>query len=261
MKINFKKFQGCGNDFIILDDRDQLFATYFDKIELLCQRRFGIGADGLILIRENAEVDFEMVYFNSDGKIGSMCGNGSRCAVSYAYDLGMIKDNCIFKAYDGLHKAEIKEIISDKKKEIAVQMCDVKNIEIHEEFIYLDTGSPHVVINKLDVDNLNVVEEGRKIRFNDRFKDTGTNVNFIERDFDVLKVRTYERGVEDETLSCGTGVTASAIASGVNGRENACKIITPGGELFVTFTKENNSASNVWLQGPAVFVFAGEIEV
>lgn len=264
MKISFFKFQGCGNDFIIIDDRDEVFSLPNNKIENLCNRRFGIGADGLILIRKHTEADFKMVYFNSDGDIGSMCGNGSRCAVSFAFDLGLIKENCTFLAADGMHKAEIKSITDKSEKMVAVQMCDVEGIEINSDFIFLNTGSPHVVIQQTNLDEVNIFEEGRKIRLNERFKAKGTNVNFIEKENDFLKVRTYERGVEDETLSCGTGVTASAIASSVINSSNgkiSCKIKTPGGELLVSFNRENNSANNVWLQGPATMVFKGEIEI
>jgi diaminopimelate epimerase len=264
MKISFFKFQGCGNDFIIIDDREEVFSLPKNEIENLCNRRFGIGADGLILIRNHKDVDFEMVYYNSDGKIGSMCGNGSRCTVSFAYDLGLIKENCTFLAADGMHKAEIISISSGKEKIVTVKMRDVEEIEINSDFIFLNTGSPHVVIPQKNLDVENIFEEGRKIRFNERFKKEGTNVNFIEKENDFLKVRTYERGVEDETLSCGTGVTASAIASSVidstNGN-NSCKIKTPGGELLVSFNRENNSAKNIWLQGPATLVFKGKIEI
>lgn len=264
MKISFFKFQGCGNDFIIIDDRNQEVSLPGNKINNLCNRRFGIGADGLILIRNHKDFDFEMVYYNSDGNIGSMCGNGSRCAVSFAFDLGLIKNNCTFLASDGKHEAEIKSISDNSEKIVAVKMRDVEEIEINSDFIFLNTGSPHVVIPQSNLDEVNIFEEGRKIRFNERFKAEGTNVNFIEKENDFLKVRTYERGVEDETLSCGTGVTASAIASSVinssNGN-NSCKIKTPGGELLVSFIRENNSAKNVWLQGPATFVFKGEIEI
>lgn len=264
MKINFFKFHGCGNDFIIIDDREKVFSLPQKKIEHLCNRRFGIGADGLILIRSHIEADFEMIYYNADGKTGSMCGNGSRCAVSLAFDLAIIKEKCIFIAADGLHQAEIKSIVNKNEKTVAVKMRDVSPIEINPAFIFLDTGSPHVVVQKKNIDEINVYEEGRKIRYNERFKDKGTNVNFIEKENEFIKVRTYERGVEDETLSCGTGVTASAIASSViNSSEgnNSYKIKTPGGELLVTFKKENNSAHDVWLQGPAVFIYKGETDI
>jgi diaminopimelate epimerase len=264
MKISFFKFQGCGNDFIIIDDLDEAFSLPKNKIANLCNRWFGIGADGLILIRNHKDVDFEMVYYNSDGKIGSMCGNGSRCAVSFTYDLGLIKENCTFLAADGIHKAEIKSIKDKSEKIVAVKMRDVEEIEINSDFIFLNTGSPHVVIPQTNLEEANILEEGRKIRFNDRFKTKGTNVNFIEKENDFLKVRTYERGVEDETLSCGTGVTASAIASSVinsSRGNNSCKIKTPGGELLVSFNNENNTAKNIWLQGPATMVFKGEIEI
>lgn len=264
MIFNFYKFQGCGNDFIIIDDRKENFKFSKEVIETLCNRRFGIGADGLILIREHSEADFEMIYYNADGNISSMCGNGSRCAVSFAFDLGIIKEKSTLLAADGMHEAEIKEVINKNEKIVAIRMRDVREIEVNGDFIFLNTGSPHVVIKKHNIDNFDVFNEGRKIRNSERFKKEGTNVNFIEPNGDYLKVRTYERGVEDETLSCGTGVTASAIAASViNSKEgnNSCKIKTPGGELLVNFFKENNSAKNVWLEGPAVFVFNGEMEI
>ena len=264
MIFAFYKFQGCGNDFIIIDDRMENFNPSTKEIENLCNRRFGIGADGLILIRNHPESDFEMVYYNSDGKLSTMCGNGSRCVVSLAFDLGLIHENTTFFAADGFHEAVIKNVTNKNQKTVAVKMRDVQEIEVNEDFIFLNTGSPHVVIKKQDIDNFDVFNEGKKIRNSERFKKEGTNVNFIERNGDYLKVRTYERGVEDETLSCGTGVTASAIAASViNSIEgnNSCKIKTPGGKLLVNFFKENNSVKNIWLEGPAVFVFNGEIEI
>ncbi len=266
MILSFSKYHGTGNDFILIDDRSKTFPA--DNVELivqLCDRHFGIGADGLMLLRKHAELHFEMIYFNSDGNPGSMCGNGGRCISRFAHDIEAVtKENIRFMASDGVHEAVVNS------QTIRLRMKDVEEIEAGEGFFYLNTGSPHYVKFELNVPELDVYSKGRKIRYNDRFAREGTNVNFVGAGPEGIFVRTYERGVEDETLSCGTGVTASALVAaliGVGGATSSCKVFTKGGELEVHFEKkvstEKNDLSgtnftNIWLEGPAEFVFKGE---
>jgi diaminopimelate epimerase len=260
MKRIFQKYQGTGNDFILLDDREHSFDHTNEKlIAHLCDRRFGIGADGLMLLRNKQGYDFEMVYFNSDGKPSSMCGNGGRCISRFAVDTGAVKKHELnFLAVDGAHTAIVGP------ETVKLKMNDVTAVESGDGFFYLSTGSPHYVKFMEEVEKMNVVEEGKKIRYNDRFAKEGTNVNFVNKEKDGIFVRTYERGVEDETLSCGTGVTASALAAALSGNATAadkCTVHTRGGNLSVHFRREGNSFTNVWLEGPATFVFKGEIEI
>lgn len=260
MKFAFHKYHGTGNDFIIIDNRKLNVKLNTKQIAHLCNRRFGIGADGLMLLQNKKGFDFEMVYFNSDGNKSSFCGNGSRCIVAFAKELGIIKKSeTTFVATDGIHTAEIKGDI------ISMKMRDVKNIEVASGHYYLNTGSPHYVKFRRGVKDADMVTEGRNIRYSSRFKKEGVNVNLAEKNGKGIYVRTYERGVEDETLSCGTGVTAVALASAVKGistTETHSHIITPGGELNVRFHKEkNNSFTDIWLEGPAAFVFKGEIKI
>lgn len=255
MEIFFSKYHGTGNDFILIDDRGLKFPSRnFPLIKNLCHRNFGVGADGLILLRNSAEYDFEMVYYNSDGNPGSMCGNGGRCITAFAKQCGIDKNNFSFIAPDGKHSSIIKE-----NKMIGIQMLDLEKVEKGENYFFMDTGSPHYVTMVENLDELDVYAEGRKIRYNQRFSEYGTNVNFVEIKPDGIKVRTYERGVENETLSCGTGVTASAIASVIYGiKKNTGPIIveTKGGVLEVDFI-EDNHFSNIWLWGPVEFVYKG----
>lgn len=260
MLINFYKYQGAGNDFVIIDDRDNQFDhTNHQLVKFLCDRRFGIGGDGLMLLRSREGYDFEMVYFNADGNEGSMCGNGGRCIVAFAHDLGVIKDSCYFIAVDGPHEANlIKE-----KEWISLKMIPVVSIEKDKDY-FLNTGSPHYVVNvESGLDQFDVVASGKSIRYNDRFKAEGTNVNFVEWNDEKLKIRTYERGVEDETLACGTGVTAAVLAMHDNGivKNNFCDVKAMGGDLRVTFEKSELGYDNIWLQGPAKFVFKGVINI
>lgn len=230
-----------------------------DQIKYLCHRHFGIGADGLMLLELEPGVDFKMVYFNSDGNESSMCGNGGRCITAFAKKLGLIEDKARFIAIDGLHEAVFNDGI------ISLKMNDVKTIDKGENYFYLNTGSPHYVKFVYDIKHFNVFEEGKKIRNSDAFVAEGTNVNFIEKVEDDIFVRTYERGVEDETLSCGTGVTASALVaalSGVASGKNNCRVRTLGGNLNVKFDKVlENTFYNIWLEGPAEFVFEGSVEL
>jgi diaminopimelate epimerase len=258
MNLTFYKYQGTGNDFIIIDNRDLKFnRADHTLVAKLCDRRFGIGADGLMLLQTKTGYDFEMVYYNSDGNEGSMCGNGGRCIVEFARTLGLVNQTANFIATDGEHKAEIKPGF------ITLKMNDVAEVELNANFCYLNTGSPHYVEFVNNIAAYNVVEEGKKIRYNTRFKTEGTNVNFVEKQYNDLFVRTYERGVEGETYSCGTGVTAAALVASLKNVATAqdfCNIKTLGGNLKVKFTRHtDNSFTDVWLEGPATFVFKGEI--
>lgn len=254
MSIQFYKYHGTGNDFILIDNRQSEFPKNNTKqIADMCDRNFGIGADGLILLEHHPNVDFRMVYFNSDGNESSMCGNGGRCLVHFAKYLGVIDTSARFEAIDGMHEASIEGNI------ISLKMADVTGISSSEGYIYLDTGSPHHVQLVPEVANFEVVEAGRSIR-NSVYGKEGANVNFVTPvSGSVFKVRTYERGVENETLSCGTGVTAVAIAMHFTGKANAnsIQLQTPGGSLEVSFEKQKDKYINVYLKGPAKQVFKG----
>lgn len=262
MKVIFEKYQGNGNDFVIIDDRKNIFDTSKKIIEKLCDRRYGIGADGLMLIRESKKSDFEMLYFNSDGLLGTMCGNGGRCIAAFAFKNGISKRNMIFNAVDGLHEAVInKEIIPGKSFFVSLRMTDVKNIKERNSYYFLDTGSPHHVVFVENVNDIDVYEQGKKIRYSEMYKPGGTNVNFVEITGDTIFVRTYERGVENETLSCGTGVTASAIATYLKTGNKPELIKTKGGDFEVDFKVDNYTFTDILLKGPAEMVFKGEIEI
>lgn len=260
MEIPFYKYQGTGNDFVIIDNREHQYLSRSDHaiVERLCDRKFGVGADGLMLLQKSAEYDFEMVYFNADGYEGSMCGNGGRCIVAFAHFLGAIGNECRFIAVDGPHDAKV---LSDGWVEL--KMVDVAEVEKGDGFYFLDTGSPHYIAFAPDVAKVDVVEQGRAIRYSDRFKAEGTNVNFVQKADDRLIVATYERGVEDETLSCGTGVTAAALAASLQEEKQEENGVTDiqakGGKLQIKFKKTNTGFEDVWLCGPATQVFQGTI--
>lgn len=261
MKLHFYKYQGTGNDFIMVDNRSLALPRHNTQLyRRLCDRRFGIGADGFIMVQNKDGYDFEMVYFNSDGNESSMCGNGGRCITMFAKQLGIIENKTTFLAVDGPHEATI-----EANGWVSLKMGNVPGIENIGGDCWLNTGSPHYVRFIDDVNNLAIVDEARKVRYNERFKEKGTNVNFVQRNGEILAVRTYERGVEDETLSCGTGVTAVALAANAHipeGKGIVQKISTPGGQLQVKFDKNpGGSFENIWLQGPAQFVFEGSVEV
>jgi diaminopimelate epimerase len=260
LQVHFYKYQGTGNDFIIIDNRELKFNRVDNAlVAKLCDRRFGIGADGLMLLQNKTGFDFEMVYYNSDGNESSMCGNGGRCIVEFARSLGLVKDKVHFIATDGEHDAFVKQGY------ISLKMKDVNSVEMNSSFSYLNTGSPHYVAFVNNVTNYNVFEEGKKIRDNERFIAQGTNVNFVEKQYNELFVRTYERGVEAETYSCGTGVTAAALVASLKNVATAqdyCDIKTLGGNLKVKFVKHSdNSFTDVWLEGAATFIFKGEISI
>lgn len=260
MNIHFFKYQGTGNDFVILDNREGLYNDLTrEQVAFLCNRRFGIGADGLMLLNTREGYDFEMKYYNADGGESSMCGNGGRCMVKFASHLGIRRPLYRFLAVDGSHEAEI-----DDDGTVSLKMKDVSTIkDYHGDFI-LDTGSPHYVKLVNDVEAMDVYHKGHDIRYSNAFAKEGINVNFVEqKDDDKIKVRTYERGVENETLSCGTGVTASALVCYHNeiGFNNVT-VHTPGGGLTVEFDRiDEDTYNNIWLCGPAEKVFEGSISI
>jgi diaminopimelate epimerase len=258
MNLEFYKYQGTGNDFVMIDNRQQHFnKNNTELINTLCDRRFGVGGDGLILLEEDSASDFKMVYFNADGNESTMCGNGGRCIVAFAKFLGIIATKTTFNAVDGLHKATIRDDL------VELQMIDVVNIEAHENFTVLDTGSPHYVTLVDGIKSLNIAEAGANIRYSEMFKAQGINVNFVSKiSDDTFRVRTYERGVEDETLSCGTGVTAVALAMHYIGEteKNLVKLQVEGGMLEVRFEKQDTNYTNIWLIGKATQVYKGQLE-
>ncbi|MBX3256865.1 MAG: diaminopimelate epimerase [Chitinophagaceae bacterium] len=259
MTIQFSKYQGTGNDFVILDNRNGTYNTITNgQVKWMCDRKFGIGADGLMLLNKHDKYDFEMVYYNADGNEGSMCGNGGRCLVKFAYHSGIVEQQYRFIATDGEHEAEI-----NINGTVKLKMKDVGQIQSNDEDSVLNTGSPHYVTFVPDVKKVNVVEEGRRIRYSKQFAREGINVNFVENiDDDTIFVRTYERGVENETLSCGTGVTAAALVAAHNSNGfNGVNVQTPGGNLSVEFiiSEDGEKFSDIWLSGPAELVYKGEI--
>jgi len=258
MKLTFYKYQGTGNDFILVDNRSENFPKEdISLVNKLCDRNFGIGADGLILLENDGESDFKMVYFNADGNESTMCGNGGRCIVAFAHKLGLINAATSFTAIDGLHYATIE------KELVALQMIDVATITVNKDFVFTDTGSPHHVQLVENLIDFPVVIEGKRIR-NEIYGTAGSNVNFAEQvDASTFKVRTYERGVEDETLACGTGVTAVAIAMHTTGKTKSNSVTLPvnGGTLTVSFDVVNGQYKNIFLKGAATFVFKGNIKI
>lgn len=260
MKIEFFKYQGTGNDFVILDNRKNEYPLLTTRqVKHICNRHFGVGADGLMLLSQKEGYDFEMVYYNSDGNESSMCGNGGRCLVKFAYHRGIVKSSYRFIAIDGPHEAEI-----DSDGTVSLQMQNVDKVDYHSSYTVVNTGSPHFVRFAPEVADIDVVSTGHDIRYSKEFAPGGINVNFVESTGeDGIFVRTYERGVEDETLSCGTGVTAAALLSAHNENGfNTVVVKTPGGHLSVEFDKiDDQHFENIWLCGPAEFVFKGEIEL
>jgi len=262
MEITFYKYQGAGNDFVIIDDREEQFdRSNTDLVNYLCDRRFGIGGDGLMLLRNKEGFDFEMVYYNSDGNESSMCGNGGRCIVAFAKKMGVVGDSCYFIAVDGPHEANA--IQTEEGEWISLKMIDVPEVEKGPRYCFMNTGSPHYVAFESNLKSFDLVEEARKIRYNNRFSAEGTNVNFVNIENDILNIRTYERGVEDETLACGTGVTAAVLAAHSTGQFSGdeLNVKAQGGNLKVKFQKVDDGYQNIWLEGPAEFVFKGTINV
>ncbi len=258
MEITFYKYQGTGNDFVVIDNRNLEFPRENTKlVHFLCDRRFGVGADGLMLLNPSDTQDFTMVYYNSDGTESTMCGNGGRCLVAFAHKLGIFEKETTFDAIDGLHYASYKEGITN------LQMIDVNSINIHDQHCFLNTGSPHHVQVVHNIETYDVKKNGANIRYGAPYFEEGTNVNFVEalETNNGFRVRTYERGVEDETLACGTGVTAVAIAMYEKKLTNKTKIPlqVQGGNLEVSFEPTDKGYKNVFLKGPATFVFKGTL--
>lgn len=267
MILPFFKYHGAGNDFIILDGRfrdyQQLIPQLHATIEGLCHRHTGIGADGLMILERDPLHDFRMLYFNSDGYEGTMCGNGGRCLVAFARHLGMIDQQTRFMASDGVHDASI---IGRQHHEmvVALGMKDIHEIRQVGEHWFLDTGSPHLICFTDQLETLDVITEGRRFRHSEPFMPEGTNVNFVQIAGQQLLIRTYERGVENETLACGTGITAAAIAAhhaGLLPLLPSYAVKARGGDLQVSFKLEGGIYQKVILQGPAVQVFKGEIAI
>lgn len=260
MQFDFFKYHGTGNDFIIADNRDKSF-PYGNNllVKKLCDRNFGVGADGLMLLENNPGFDFHMRYFNSNGLEGSMCGNGGRCIVHFAKEAGIIEKTAIFSGSDGSHEAVI-----ENEKTVSIRLQDVNGVERDGKAYIVDTGSPHYVLFAGNIDQIDVVDAGRKIRYANKYGEKGINVNFAETAGDTVRIRTYERGVENETLACGTGSVAAALCALVemgNGK-NPVKIETRGGQLEVRFKQTGTTTfTDIWLTGPAIKVFRGITDI
>lgn len=254
--LTFYKYQGTGNDFVMIDNRDLEFPKNTELIKKLCDRRFGIGGDGLILLENHKDYDFKMVYYNADGNESTMCGNGGRCIVAFAHFLDVFEEHCRFLAIDGAHEAQIKN------GTVKLKMIDVEKINFYHDDFVLNTGSPHYVKYVNDVENFEVYTNGYAIRNSEDFKKEGINVNFVEKlDENKIFVRTYERGVEDETYSCGTGVTACALSFIRGKNKNTIEVKTLGGNLKVYATQNGESFKEIWLEGPAKQVFEGKLYI
>lgn len=261
MKLHFLKYQGAGNDFILVDNRKIGFDHHQPAlIARLCDRRFGIGADGMMFLQDKKGYDFEMVYYNADGNPSSMCGNGGRCIVAFAKHLNIIKTKTNFLAVDGPHYAKI----SESGEWVSLQMIDVEIIRKDKDAYVLNTGSPHFVKCVTNLSDKDVYSEGKSIRYNNTYKAEGININFVEDQGDHYFVRTYERGVEDETYACGTGVTAVALAMAKHKNQTG-DITTPikvlGGDLNIRFSYDGEKFSKIFLEGPAEFVFEGDVAI
>ncbi len=256
MNLIFFKYQGTGNDFVMIDNRTKIFPKEkTDIISQLCDRHFGIGADGVILIENDDDFDFKMIYYNPDAS-ETFCGNGGRCAVAFAKQLGIINSKTHFLAVDGEHFAEINNSI------VSLKMIDVEEIKIQENSVFAYTGTQHHVEMVNELKDFPVYEKGKEIRYS--YAEPGSNVNFVEQlNNDTFKVRTYEKGVENETLACGTGVTAVAVAMHKTNKTKSNHIYLPveGGNLEVSFKEENGIYKNIFLIGPAQFVFKGNISI
>ncbi len=262
MLLKFYKYHGAGNDFIIIDNRNQLFVTAQEIIQWLCDRHFGIGADGLMTLENDKENDFKMHYFNANGVEGTMCGNGGRCIVHFAKEIGVIQGNStVFSAIDGLHEAIF---ISNNIIKLKMNNISLDSIQHLSDGIFLDSGSPHLVRFEKEIESIDVYSTGKKLRYSPAFgKQNGANINFVQINKDYLKMRTYERGVEAETLACGTGAVASAIAFSIkkNISQSPIHIKALGGDLKIHFQRIENSFQHIWLEGPVKFVFSTKINI
>jgi diaminopimelate epimerase len=260
LRVKFHKYHGAGNDFIIIDNRKMMLEFDVPRVKFLCHRHFGIGADGLICIEHAAEADFRMIYYNADGNEGSMCGNGGRTAAAFAFETGIVGNYCRFIAFDGLHEAWV-----EKKQErhfwVKLSMADVEGYMPFNNDLIINTGSPHYIQSVAEVETVDVHNAGRTIRNNKHIAHDGVNVNFVQANGHMLKLRTYERGVEAETLSCGTGATAAAIANCIWSGHETSEIHTKGGILKVSVKKNHNRFTDIFLSGPVQMVFSGSIVI
>lgn len=262
-KVEFYKIQGAGNDFVVLDNRDGHFSSLTtEQIASLCDRRFGIGGDGLLLLSESTEYAFRMEYFNSDGSRASFCGNGARCICLFAVTIGAVAKgvNFAFIADDGIHTATVDY----ERGWVDLTMKNVGTVSHEPDGAFvLNTGVPHYVRFVDNVDSIDIMSVAPAIRFADAYKPAGVNVNFVTLDgADHIKIRTYERGVEGETLACGTGITAAAISTYCKVGCSSVSVSARGGELCVSFTANpDGSFANVLLSGPAKIVFTGSIDL
>ncbi|MFO7924113.1 MAG: diaminopimelate epimerase [Bacteroidales bacterium] len=260
MQLKFYKYHGNGNDFIIIDNRQNTFpANNHALIKYLCNRNFGIGADGLMLMEETPGMDFHMHYYNSDGREGTMCGNGGRCMIHFAAKIGLIDKTAIFSGIDGHHQGRI-----DKNGLVHLKMQDVNKVKKDGNAYIINTGSPHYIIFTDNISGLDVINAGRKIRYDEKYGNEGINVNFVQTENERIRIRTYERGVENETLACGTGSVAAAIGTVLKENRNISRVIveTLGGILEVNFRRKNKEHfSDIWLSGPAKMVFEGNADI
>ena len=256
MKIKFEKYESGGNDFVLIDDRNNLYDLNSDKIKTICDRNFGIGSDGLIILKKSKIADFKMIYYNSNGQTSSLCGNGTRCLFSFSSSLGINKKIAKIETSEGIYTARITN-----RNLVSLKMKNIDNIILFDNKAYLNSGSPHHVEMIKDLNKISVAKMASSIRFSSRYSPNGTNVNFFNKISDKkFEIRSYERGVEDETLSCGTGATAVAIAVHAMGLTTESEIIikTRGGELFISFEASETGYKNIYLEGPTNFVFKGE---
>jgi len=258
--MKFYKYTGAGNDFIIFNDFNNEIPDFSEKqIQFLCDRHFGIGADGIMILKKSKVLDFDMDYYNADGSGGTMCGNGGRCIVAFARKIGIIKNHTKFLASDGIHEAFINQ-----RNIVKLKMIDTDKPKPVGNNFYAYTGSPHYVIFSDEIESLDVFNEGRKIRYSEKYKENGINVNFVKIEKNhSISIRTYERGVEDETLACGTGSVAAALICAEINKFCSGEVIvhTKGGLLKVSFIEKNDRYEDIWLTGPADFIFEGEIEI
>jgi diaminopimelate epimerase len=254
MLFKFYKYQGTGNDFIVFDDRSECFPSSRDVIQQLTDRRFGIGGDGIILIQNSEKADFRMIYYNPDGS-QSLCGNGSRCAVEFANRLNLFQYETNFEAVDGIHHAFMKD------GWIHFNINDLESVINEGNDYFIENGSPHFIRFVTDVNEVDIQKISPPLRHSTAFNRSGMNVNFVQLTDHGITVRTYERGVENETLSCGTGVTAAAIASSLKGMASPVNVTTKGGSLRVTFDRTDDSFRHIYLSGPVSMVFEGEINI
>jgi diaminopimelate epimerase len=260
MVYQFYKYEGCGNDFVIIDERTEWLHLTESQIAAICDRRFGIGADGLLSLRNHPEYDFQMVYYNADGSRATMCGNGARCLSAFAHKMNALADKGTFIADDGPHTAEILWI-EDAVTQVAISMIDATPDQITLNHVSINTGTPHYVLFVEDIEQTDVQKTGSAIRYDPQFAPLGTNVNFVQITVDGLIVRTYEKGVEAETLACGTGVTAATMAASLLSGKTAYDVKARGGNLHVSFEKTAHLFTNVILTGPARLAFSGQFDL